>query len=62
LGCIELTLILSVGFAGNLDQVLVSGRTYLIRVFRKTLFVEYSECVDPCEVYVIVLLLRFEED
>jgi len=26
------------------------------------LFVEYSGCVDPCEIYVIVLLLRFEED
>jgi len=26
------------------------------------LFVEYSGCVDPCEIYVIVLLLRFEEN
>ena len=26
------------------------------------LFVAYPGCVDPCEIYVIVLLLRFEED
>jgi len=26
------------------------------------LFVEYFGCVDPCEIYVIVLLLRFEEN
>ena len=44
-----------------LDQVLVFGRTYLIRVFQKTLIVEYFGCVDPCEIYVIVLLLRFVE-
>ena len=56
LGCIELTLILFLEFTGNL-WVLVSDRTYLIRVFRKTsiviMFVEYLGCVDPCEIYVI---------
>ena len=62
LGYIELTLIFSLWFTESLDQVLVSSRTYLIWVFQKTLFVEYPRCVDPCEIYVNVLLLGFEED
>ena len=48
-----------------MDQVLVSGRTYLIRVFRKVsvviMFVEYLGSVDPCEIYVI-FMLEFKED
>jgi len=62
LGCIELTLILSTVFVSKswvLDQALLSGRTCLIRVFRKAsvviLFVEYPGCIDPCGIYVIVL-------
>ena len=56
LGCIKLTLILK---SWVLDQVLVFGSTYLIRVFWKVsvviMFVEYLGCVDPCGIYVIVL-------
>ena len=42
-----------------LDQVLVSGRTYLIRVFHNTsiviMFVKYPECVSLWGIYVIIL-------
>ena len=42
-------------------NIFSTGRTYLIQLFRKALFVEYLESVDPCEIYVIVLLLGLEE-
>jgi len=58
LGCIKFILIISLRFTCKfkywvLNQILVSDRTYLIRVFQKTSII-YLWCIDQCVLHMIV--------